>query len=98
MTSKIFNCSRQRAMRMTQEVLKEMRLKNEIVDVVGSRILAKRDWRFFSPAKEVEIILYSDDKRVEIAVNVETQIKALDFGSSEYLEEEILFRLRDRLN
>jgi hypothetical protein len=46
----------------------------------------------------VEVTFFSDDKRVEVAVNVESKMKMLDFGRSEYLEEEILYRLRERIS
>lgn len=98
MTSKIFRCSRQRAMHLAQEVLKEMKLSKSEVDSQNARIQAHCGWGFMRPAKDVEITMYADDARVEIAVNVESKIKALDFGTSQYLEEEILLRLRDRLN
>ena len=98
MTSRIFYCSRQRAMHVTQEILHELKLRKEFVDNSNNRIQASRGWKLFSPSKEVEIIMYADEHRVEVAVNVESQIKALDFGTNEYLEEEILLRLRDRLN
>jgi hypothetical protein len=98
MTSKIFYCSRQRAMHLAQEVLREMNLRNGKVDNSTNTIMAHRNWRFLSPARDVEITMYADDHRVEVAVNVESQVKALDFGASEYMEEEILIRMRDRLN
>jgi hypothetical protein len=98
MTSKIFYCSRQRAMHLAQEVLREMKLHKELVDNANNRIQASKGWRFLSPASEVEITMYADDNRVEVAVNVESHFKPLDFGTSEYIEEEILVRLRERLN
>jgi hypothetical protein len=98
MTSKFFYCSRQSALLHAQEVLKELRIHKEIVDSASNSIRAFRSWRFLNPGKEVEITLYSDENRVEVAVNVESTMKALDFGSSEYLEEEILHRLHERIH
>ncbi len=85
-------------MHLTQEVLREMKLRKEFVDNSNNRIQASRGWKLLSPGREVEITMYADEHRVEVAVNVESQIKAFDFGTNEYLEEEILLRLRDRLN
>lgn len=97
MTSKVFNCSRQRAMHLAQEVLREMKLRNAKVNHDGNSISVARGWSFFSPPSEVEVTVFSEDKRVEVAVNVESKVKMLDFGRSEYLEEEILYRLRERM-
>lgn len=98
MTSKIFRCSRQRAMHIAQEVLKDMNLRKGEVDVQNARIQAYRKWGFLRPSKEVEITMYADDARVEVAVNIEPSIKVLDFGTSQYLEEEFLHRLKERIN
>lgn len=97
MTSKVFRCSRQRAMHIAQEVLKDMNLRKGDVDVQNARIQAYRNWGFLRPANEVEITMYSDDSKVEVAVNIEPSIKALDFGTSQYLEEEFLYRLKERI-
>lgn len=96
--SKIFNCSRQRAMHLAQEVLREMKLRKENVDTGSSTILASRGWNFLSSSKEIEITMYADENRVEVAVDVQPRMKALDFGTSEYIEEDFLLRMRDRLN
>jgi hypothetical protein len=98
MTSKVFYCSKQRALHLAQEVLREMKLRDTQVNSAGSLILAARGWSFLSPPTDVEVTIFSEDKRVEIAVNVETKVKMLDFGRSEYLEEEILYRLRARMS
>jgi hypothetical protein len=85
-------------MHLAQEVLREMKLRKENVDISSNTIQARRSWNFLSPPREVEITVFADDNRVEVAVNVESQIKALDFGTSEYLEEEFLHRMKERLN
>jgi len=85
-------------MHLAQEVLREMKLRKESVDLSSSTIQARRNWSFLSPPRDVEITVFADDNRVEVAVNVESQIKALDFGTSEYLEEEFLYRMKERLN
>ncbi|MFN0032405.1 MAG: DUF1499 domain-containing protein [Flavobacteriales bacterium] len=98
MTSKIFHGSRQRMMHAAQEVLKEMKMRKASVDTQNSYIQATRGWGFMRSGQEVEITMYADENRVEVAVNAESKVKALDFGTSEYLEEEFLLRLNDRLN
>ena len=98
MTSKIFQGSRQRMMHVAQEVLKEMKLRKETVDTQNNFIQATRRWGFMRPSQDVEITMYADENRVEVAVNAESNMKMLDFGTSEYLEEEFLVRLKDRLN
>ncbi len=98
MTSKVFNCSKQRALHLAQEVLRELKLRDAKVNNTGSSILAARGWSFLSPPTDVEVTIFNDDKRVEVAVNVESKVKMLDFGRSEYLEEEILYRLRERIS
>ena len=85
-------------MHLAQEIIREMKLRKESVDTASSTILASRGWNFLSPGKEIEINMYADEDRVEVAVNVETKMKAFDFGTSEYLEEDFLLRMRDRLN
>jgi hypothetical protein len=97
MTSKVFYCSKQRAMHLAQEVLRELKLNDAKVNSSGNSILAQKGWRFLSPPSGIEVIIYPEDKRVEVAVNVESKVKMLDFGRSEYLEEEILYRLRERI-
>lgn len=98
MTSKVFNCSKQRALHLAQEVLRELKLNDAKVNSSGNTILAQKGWSFMSPPSGIEVIIYSEDKRVEVAVNVDSKVKMLDFGRSEYLEEEILYRLRERIS
>lgn len=98
MTSRIFHCSRHRAWRHAQEVLRDMKLRNAVLDNKNNRIVVNDGWGFFRPPREMEILMYSDEDKVEISVNVETTVKMLDFGSSEYLEEELLHRLREKLD
>jgi hypothetical protein len=98
MTSKVFYCSKQRALHLAQEVLREMKLSDAKVSSSGNAILAERGWGFLSPPTGVEITFYSDEKRIEVAVNVESKVKMLDFGRSEYMEEEILYRLKERIS
>jgi len=75
-----------------------MKLRNAILDNKNNRILVSYGWGFFRPPREMEILMYSDENKVEISVNVETTLKMLDFGSSEYLEEELLHRLREKID
>jgi len=85
-------------MHLAKEVLREMKLKQGMVDTSNYTIQASRGWGFLNPPREVEIIMYADNNRVEVAVNVESQLKVLDFGTSDYIEEEFLLRLNARLN
>ena len=57
-----------------------------------------KTWNFLSSSKEIEITMFVDENRVEVAVDVQPRMKALDFGTSEYIEEDFLLRMRDRLN
>jgi hypothetical protein len=98
MTSKVFYCSKQRAMHIAQEVLRELKLNDARVNSAGNSIQAERGWSFLSPPTGVEITIFPENKRVEVAVSVESKLKMLDFGRSEYLEEEILYRLRERIS
>jgi hypothetical protein len=98
MTSKIFFSSKQKVLLHANEVLSDMRIGHVQLDRDQNRIVASQKWHLFNPSKEVEILLYSDEQRVEVAVNVESNMKMLDFGSSEYLEEEILLRIREKLS
>jgi len=97
MTSKVFYCSKQRAWHHAQEVLKELKLNDATLNSSGNSILAERGWVFFSPPTEVEVTFYAEEKRVEVAVNAESKVKMFDFGRSEYLEEEILYRIKERI-
>jgi hypothetical protein len=83
---------------LTQEVLRELKLNNPKVNSSGNSIQAQRGWSFLNPPTGVEVTIFSDEKRVEVAVNVESKVKLLDFGRSEYLEEEILYRLKERMS
>lgn len=98
MTSKVFYCSKQRALHLAQEVLREMKLSNAKLNSTNNSIMAERGWNFLSPPTGIEITIFSEEKRVEVAVNVESKVKILDFGRSEYLEEEILYRLKERIS
>jgi len=98
MTSKVFYCSKQRALHLAQEVLREMKLIETKQNGSGSTLWAERGWSFLSPPTGVEVTIFTEDKRVEIAVNVESKLKMLDFGRSEYLEEEILYRINERIS
>ena len=98
MTSKVFYCSKQRALRLAQEVLRELKLNDAKVSSAGNCIVAEKGWSFLRPPTGVEVTIFSDEKRVEIAVSVESKVKMLDFGRSEYLEEEILYRLKERIS
>lgn len=98
MTSKVFYCSKQRAMHLAQEVLREMKLRQSSINNAQSMIMAQRGWSFLSPPQEVEVKIFSEERRVEVAVNIESKLKILDFGDSEYLEEEFLYRLKERIS
>ena len=98
MTSKVFYCSKQRALHLAQEVLRELKLNDAKVSSAGNSIVAEKGWSFLRPPTGVDVTIFSDEKRVEIAVSVESKVKMLDFGRSEYLEEEILYRLRERIS
>lgn len=98
MTSKIFFCSKQKAMRLAKEVLKDMKLGKNFVDSSTSTIVASQNRRFLAQRRQMEIQLFADDHKVEIAVSVQSRIRALDFGISEYMEEEFLHRMRERIN
>jgi hypothetical protein len=98
MTSKVFYCSKQRALHLAQEVLREMKLNDTKLNSSGNTLIAERGWSFLSPPTGVEVTIFTEDRRVEVAVNVESKVKMLDFGRSEYLEEEILHRIKERIN
>ena len=98
MTSKVFYCSKQRALHLAQEVLREMKLVETKMNSSGNTLFAERGWSFLSPPTRVEVTIFTEDRRVEVAVNVESKVKMLDFGRSEYLEEEILYRIKERIN
>jgi hypothetical protein len=85
-------------MHLAQEVLRELKLNDAQVNSTGNSIQVERGWSFLSPPTGVEITIFPEDKRVEVAVSVESKLKMLDFGRSEYLEEEILYRLRERIS
>jgi hypothetical protein len=85
-------------MHLAQEVLREMKLHDSKVASTGNSILAERGWSFLSPPTDVEVTFFSEEKRVEVAVNVESKVKILDFGRSEYLEEEFLYRMKERIS
>jgi hypothetical protein len=85
-------------MHIAQEVLRELKLNDARVNSAGNSIQVERGWSFLSPPTGVEITIFPEDKRVEVAVSVESKLKMLDFGRSEYLEEEILYRLRERIS
>ena len=85
-------------MHLAQEVLREMKLQDAKVNNNGNTILAQRGWSFLSPPTGIEVTIFTEEKRVEVAVNVESKVKMLDFGRSEYLEEEILYRLKERIS
>lgn len=98
MTSKVFYCSKQRAFHLAQEVLRELNLRDTKNNSSSNPIVAERGWKFLSPPVGIEVTVFSDEGRVEVAVNVESKVKMLDFGRSEYLEEEILYRLKERIS
>jgi hypothetical protein len=98
MTSKVFYCSKQRALHLAQEVLREMKLNDTKLNSSGNTLFAERGWSFLSPPTGVEVTFFTEERRVEVAVNVESKVKMLDFGRSMYLEEEILYRIKERIN
>ena len=85
-------------MHLVQDVLKEMKLIETKPNSSGNTLFAERGWSFLSPPTGVEVTIFTEDRRVEVAVNVESKVKMLDFGRSEYLEEEILYRIKERIN
>jgi hypothetical protein len=98
MTSRIFFTSKQRVLRHAGEVLNDLKIGHVQLDSDQNRIVACKKWNLLKRSKEIEILLYSDENRVEVAVNVEAWAKFFDFGAAEYLEEEILLRLKEKLN
>ena len=79
-------------------MLRELKLSDIKKNSSSNPIVAERGWKFLNPPVGVEITVFSEEGRVEVAVNVESKIKMFDFGRSEYLEEEILYRLKERIS
>lgn len=97
MNSKFFGCSKQRAMNATQQVLQELNLRIVNVERTENRIYAERSWRFLSAPQAVEVTLFSHNDAVELVTSVNARFPMLDFGTSDWLEEELLFRVAEKL-
>jgi hypothetical protein len=97
MNSKFFGCSKQEALSLTKKVMEELNLKIVGVEKAESRIYAERSWRFLSAPQEVEVTVFSHPERVELVTSVSTRFPILDFGNSDWLEEELLHRVAEKL-
>jgi hypothetical protein len=97
MNSKFFGCSKQRAMHVAQQVMRDMKCRITDLEKPESRIYAERSWRFLSTPQKVEVTVFTHNERIEIVTNVHARFPFLDFGSSEWLEEELLDRVADKL-
>jgi hypothetical protein len=97
MNSKYFGCSKQKALTVTQQVMKELNLRIVNVEKFENRIYAERSWRFLSSPQQVEVTLFSHEERVELVTQANSKIPMLDFGSSDWLEEELLYRVAEKL-
>lgn len=97
MNSRFFGCSKQDALEAAGQVLKELNLKIKGIERGENRIYAERSWRFLSAPQEVEVTVFSHNERVELVTNVEPRFSMLDFGNSDWLEEELLYRVSEKL-
>lgn len=97
MNSKFFGCSKQKALTATRQVLKELNLRITNVEKTEGRIYAERSWRFLSAPQTVEVTLFSHEERIELVTQASARIPILDFGNSDWLEEELLYRVAEKL-
>jgi hypothetical protein len=98
MTSHVFSCSRQRAIHITQEVLKELRFVSFHLDNATAQMTAQKGWGFICPPQHIEIQLHQLGHGIEVAVECQSNMPALDFGRAQFLEEEVIHRLRERIS
>jgi hypothetical protein len=95
MNSKFLGCSKQRALSITQKVMQDLNLRITGIEKAESRIYAERSWRFLSAPQTVEVTVFSHPERVEVVTSVSTRFPILDFGNSDWLEEELLYRVAE---
>ncbi len=58
----------------------------------------ERGWKFLSPSQRVEVGIIPQDEGFQLTVHVESKIPALNFAVSDYLEEELIFRIKERVS
>jgi hypothetical protein len=97
MNSRFFGCTKQDALEAAGQVLKDLNLKIKSIERGENRIYAERSWRFLSGPQDVEVTVFIHNERVELVTNVEPRFSMLDFGNSDWLEEELLYRVSEKL-
>lgn len=97
MTSYVFSCSKQRAVHLTQEVLRELRFTAVRWDSTSAQLKSQRGWSFMRPPQELDIQMHQLEHGMEVVVECVSKVPALDFGRAGFLEEEVIHRLRDRI-
>lgn len=60
-------------------------------------VAGERGWKLLSPAQRVEVGVIAQDEGFQLTVHVESKVPALNFAVSDYLEEELLGLIKERV-
>ena len=60
-------------------------------------VAGERGWKLLSPSQRVEVGIIPQDEGFQLTVHVESKMPALNFAVSDYLEEELLYRINEKV-
>ncbi len=96
MNSKVFFCSKQRLSNAVQHSFKSLGI-HEVASDQPHIVAGERGWKLLSPSQKVEVGIIPQDEGFQLTVHVESKVPALNFAVSDYLEEELLYRIKEKV-
>jgi len=94
--SKVFFCSKQRLSNAVQHSFKSLGI-HEVASDQPHIVAGERGWKLLSPSQKVEVGIIPQDEGFQLTVHVESKVPALNFAVSDYLEEELLYRIKEKV-
>jgi hypothetical protein len=92
----VFFCSKQRLSNAVQHSFKSLDIR-EVESDQPHIIAGERGWKLLSPSQRVEVGIISQEEGFQLTVHVESKVPALNFAVSDYLEEELLYRIKEKV-
>ena len=96
LNSKVFFCSKQRLSNAVQHAFKDLSI-TEVESDQPYIIAGERGWKLLSPSQRVEVGIIPQDEGFQLTVHVESKVPALNFAVSDYLEEEMLSIIKEKV-
>jgi hypothetical protein len=60
-------------------------------------VAGERGWKLLSPSQRVEVGIIAQEEGFQLTVHAESKVPALNFAVSDYLEEELLTLIKEKV-